>query len=57
MTAATEAPPQVYFLGELAARMELWAVYAKTSYERERFKQRARQYRELQFEALDEGKL
>jgi hypothetical protein len=52
MTAAIEAPPEVYFLGELAARMELYAVYATTQYERESFKCRAARYRELQFAAL-----
>ena len=49
----TEAPPEVYILGEIAASCDLYAVYAKTSYEREGFKRRARQYRELQFEALE----
>lgn len=53
----TEAPPEVYFLGELAARMELWAVYAANHYERDAFQRRAKQYREAQFDALDEGKL
>jgi hypothetical protein len=50
-----EAPPEVYFLGELAARMELWAVYAANHYERDAFQRRAKQYREAQFDALDEG--
>ena len=53
MTAATEAPPEVYFLGELAARMELWAVYAANHYERDAFQRRANLYREAQFDALD----
>jgi len=57
MTAATEAPPQVYFLGELAARMELWAAFATTPREREAFQRWAKQYREVQFEALDEGEI
>ena len=43
-----------YFLGELAARMELWAVYAANHYERDAFQRRAKQYREAQFDALDE---
>ena len=54
---STEAPPQVYFLGELAARMELWAAFATTPRERDAFQRRAKQYREAQFEALDEGEI
>lgn len=52
MTAATEAPPEVYILGEIAASCDLYCAYAKTSYEREGFKRRAKQYRDLQFAAL-----
>ena len=53
MTDATEAPPEVYILGEIAACCDLYCAYAITSYEREGFKRRAKQYRELQFAALD----
>lgn len=52
-TTLTEAPPEVYILGEIAASCDLYAVYATTQYERESFKCRAARYRELQFAALD----
>lgn len=49
-----EIEPEICFLGELAARMELYAVCAANHYERDAFHRRAKQYREAQFDALDE---